>query len=70
MNHTSVSSSNLRSVGYDQGSSTLEIAFHNGGTYQYSGVPSSVYQSLIHASSKGTYFHDHIRDRYPTRKIG
>lgn len=69
MNHTSVSSSNLRSVGYDANSNTLEIAFHNGGTYQYSGVPSHVYQGLMTAGSKGSYFHDHIKDRYPTRKI-
>ncbi|WP_394854027.1 KTSC domain-containing protein [Citrobacter freundii] len=33
-----VSSSNLQSVGYDQATSTLEIAFHSGGIYQYSRV--------------------------------
>jgi hypothetical protein len=69
MNHTPVSSSNLSSVGYDEATKTLEITFHKGGTYQYSGVPASVYQSLIHANSVGSYFHDNIKDVYPTRKI-
>lgn len=30
MNRTPVSSSNLKSVGYDQSSNTLEIEFHGG----------------------------------------
>ena len=30
-----VSSSNIRSIGYDSMSSTLEIEFHSGGVYQY-----------------------------------
>jgi hypothetical protein len=63
-----VSSSDLNSVGYEN--STLEIAFNSGGVYQYSGVPASVYQGLMAASSQGTYFHAYIKDKYPTRKIG
>ncbi|EFF2588943.1 KTSC domain-containing protein [Escherichia coli] len=46
-----VSSSNLQSVGYDSATLTLEIAFHNGGIYQYSGVPSRIY--LILPSNSG-----------------
>lgn len=69
MNRTPVSSSNLRSVGYDSSTNTLEIEFNNGGIYQYSGVPYSVYQGLMAASSHGSYFHAHIRDSYPYRKI-
>lgn len=33
-----VSSSNIRSIGYDSKSNTLEIEFHSGGVYQYFGV--------------------------------
>ena len=69
MNHTSVSSSNLRSVGYDAASQTLEIAFHNGGVYQYLNVPESVYQALMKASSHGQYFHHNIRNTYPNRRV-
>ncbi|QIA51058.1 KTSC domain-containing protein [Pantoea agglomerans] len=70
MNHTPVSSSNLKSVGYDAPSGILEIAFHNGGIYQYTGVPANIYQGLLSAPSKGQYFHLHIKNVYPFRKIG
>ncbi len=39
MNRVAVQSSNVASVGYDASSSTLEVAFHGGGVYQYFGVP-------------------------------
>jgi hypothetical protein len=70
MNRQPVSSSNLRSVGYDRQSQILEIEFHSGGIYQYTSVPESIYTALMQAASKGSYFHDHIKDRYPTQKIG
>ncbi|MBE8596842.1 MULTISPECIES: KTSC domain-containing protein [unclassified Xenorhabdus] len=69
MNRVSVSSSNLHSVGYDQVTRTLEIAFHSGGIYQYDGVPANVHQGLISASSKGKYFHQYIKNVYPYRKV-
>jgi KTSC domain len=56
MNRISVSSSNLASVGYDQTTQMLEIEFLHGGIYQYSGVPSSVYDGLMTADSHGSYF--------------
>ncbi|WP_261284279.1 KTSC domain-containing protein [Serratia proteamaculans] len=65
-----VSSSNLSSVGYDAASNTLEIAFHNGGIYQYDAVPSSIHQGLLSAPSKGQYFHQHIKNVYSYRKVG
>lgn len=69
MNRTVVASSNLRSVGYDPSSMTLEVEFHDGGVYQYSSVPASVYAGLMGAGSKGSYLASHIKNRYPTRKI-
>ncbi|HCJ6423359.1 TPA: KTSC domain-containing protein [Enterobacter hormaechei subsp. xiangfangensis] len=66
-----VSSSNLQSVGYDPATSTLEIAFHGGGIYQYARVPASVHTALINAPSKGQYFDVHIKKAgYPYRKVG
>lgn len=47
----------------------LEIAFREGGIYQYHGVPHGVYEALMRAPSKGRYFHDHIKDRYHTVKV-
>jgi hypothetical protein len=59
----------MRSVGYDPASRTLEVEFHSRGVYQYSGVPENVYQELMRAASKGSYFHDHIKDRYPCKHM-
>ncbi|MFC7010063.1 KTSC domain-containing protein [Halalkalicoccus salilacus] len=64
MNRTPVSSSNLSSVGYNKNSRILEIEFNDGRVYQYSNVPTSIYEGLMAASSHGKYFHRHIRDVY------
>ncbi len=69
MNRQPVQSSNLRSVGYESDTNTLEIEFNSGGIYQYFGVPESVYSGLMSASSKGSYFHENIKDKYETRRI-
>ena len=69
MQRQSVSSSDLRSVGYDAETQVLEIEFHSGGIYQYSRVQESTWQRLLGAPSKGRYFHPYIKDRYPYRRI-
>jgi hypothetical protein len=43
----------------------LQIAFRTGRFYQYEGVPSGVFDALMAADSKGTYFNQNIRDRFP-----
>lgn len=70
MNRQPVSSSNLRSVGYDPRTHTLEIEFHSGGVYQYFGVPQSVYNGLMAASSHGSYFYHNIRNVYSYARVG
>lgn len=67
MNRQYVSSSDIRSVGYEN--SILEIEFHRGGIYQYSSVPLNVYQELMNAESHGQYFHRYIKNKYHTTKI-
>jgi hypothetical protein len=62
-----VNSSDLQSVGYENG--TLFIRFHSGGTYSYSGVPDSVYRDLLAAGSHGQYFQAFIKGHYPYAKI-
>tara|TARA_B100000965_G_scaffold215949_2_gene180601 strand:+ start:8188 stop:8400 length:213 start_codon:yes stop_codon:yes gene_type:complete len=69
MERTRVSSSNIRSIGYDAQNEVLEVEFVNGGIYQYFGVPKNIYERLMAASSKGRFLSTHIRDRYRTRKI-
>lgn len=67
MNRQAVSSSNIRSVGFEDG--TLEIEFNRGGIYQYYNVPEATYQSLITAQSVGKYFQAHIKDVFQFSKI-
>lgn len=70
MNRTPISSSNLRSVGHDQTTSTLEVGFNNGGVYQYFDVSASRYASLMSAYSKGGYFDTFIKRGYTYRRTG
>ena len=70
MERQPVSSSNLRSVGYDRDSSVLEIQFQTGSVYQYVGLPESVYRALLAAGSKGSFFNANIKGTFPYRQVG
>lgn len=63
-----VSSSDIASVGYENG--TLYIRFNSGGLYKYSDVPESAYHGLMSASSHGKYFHAYIKNSYSYLRIG
>ena len=69
MNRQHVSSSNIRSIGYDSVSQTLEIEFNSGGIYQYFNVSKSIYDALMLASSHGSFFSRHIKDKFGWTKI-
>jgi hypothetical protein len=43
----------------------LFVTFKTGTTYQYEGVPSSVYTDLVNADSKGKFFVENIRTNFP-----
>ena len=61
MNRTSVTSSNLRSVGYDPATQTLEVEFHSSGVYEDLNVPAYRHAGLLSAASKGEYFDAYIK---------
>ncbi|MGD0534496.1 MAG: KTSC domain-containing protein [Methanoregula sp.] len=69
MKRQSVKSCILRSVGYDDSMKNLEIEFHSGLVYQYSGVPSKVYTDLISSSAVGKYFSDKVRNRFRAKQM-
>jgi hypothetical protein len=69
MDRQPVVSSNIKSIGYDHISRTLEIEFHDGGIYQYFGVPETVFNGLMGVPSHGSYFHRYIKDKYRWAKI-
>ncbi|WP_317445396.1 KTSC domain-containing protein [Streptomyces collinus] len=68
MNRMPVTSSNIRSVGYDADSELLEIEFRSG-IYAYSSVPEEVYRGLMEASSHGRYFAQMIKNRFDFSRI-
>jgi hypothetical protein len=47
----------------------LVITFATGKTYQYFGVPQAVQRALLAAPSKGRFFNEQIRSRYPYRLL-
>jgi hypothetical protein len=65
----SVKSRILRSVGYDDSTKVLEIEFHTGLVYQYSGVPPKVYADLMHSDEIGKYFSEKVRPRFRTKQV-
>ena len=66
----SVASTNLQSVGYDQGTQTLEVQFVSGRVYQYYGVPENMHTLLMQARSKGQFFNTNIRNSFPFSRVG
>jgi KTSC domain len=64
-----VTSSNIRSVGYDSKSETLEIEFNNGTVYQYYNVPSPVFDELMMAPSVGKFFNSQIKNSFPYARV-
>jgi hypothetical protein len=68
MQRAFVESTTLRSAGHDPKSAVLELQFRNGALYRYFLVPQQVYRDLMGASSKGAYFNQNIRGRYPYQR--
>ncbi|MCB4863181.1 KTSC domain-containing protein [Sphingobium sp. PNB] len=62
-------SSNIASIRYDDETSTLEVTFLNGGTYQYFDVPEHVSKEFEQQESKGKYLASNIKGHYRYGKI-
>ena len=65
MRVTTVESTTLATVGYDEGPGLLQLEFRSRAIYRYFGVPAAVHEGLLGAPSKGSYFNRFIRGRYP-----
>jgi len=64
-----VTSSNVESIGYDADSSTLQVEFKNGSTYQYFDVHESIFTGLRDADSIGGYLAARIKGTYRYSKV-
>jgi KTSC domain len=67
VNRQDVSSSNLKSVGWED--NVLEVEFLDGGLYQYFDVPEAVYLGLMQAESAGKYFWANVRGAYRYARV-
>ena len=58
------SSSAMSAVGYDAQTRRMKITFFRGHSYDFCGVSQQVFDSLLRASSKGSYYNDFIKYCY------
>jgi hypothetical protein len=65
MNVTAVESTTLATVAYDEVRELLQLEFRSLAICQYLGVPAAVHEGLLRAPSKGSYFNQVIRERFP-----
>ena len=56
MNRDPVTSTSLKSIGYDPNNNVLEVEFIKGSVYEYSGVSQDTYDSIMTADSIGSAF--------------
>ena len=57
----SVNSSNIKMMGHDKATNTLEVLFYSGKSYQYQPVTEDAYHTMLKADSIGSYFSKNIR---------
>ena len=64
MKRLPVTSSGIRSVGYDDDAGHMEVEFHNGRLYRYHQFPKRLHSKFLNARSIGDFFHVEIRPFY------
>ena len=69
MRREPVSSTSIAALGYNADAEALEVEFVTGRVYRYRGVDEETYAAFISASSKGTFFNEHIKDAYPFERL-
>jgi KTSC domain len=69
MDRKKVSSSSIRSVGYDERSRMLEVEFSDGRINQYSGVSAEVHRRLMCAPSIISYFRDNVEESFTAKRV-
>jgi hypothetical protein len=73
VNRLQVESSNIRSIAYDDASSTLDVEFNNGGCYQYFDVPRPVYNEMVAVAasgeSVGKYLNSQVKGTYRYARV-
>lgn len=69
MERKKVSSSHVRTIGYDAREQILEIEYFSGNVIQYSRVSSEIYRRLMASTTMKSYIEDNIQDNYTEKRI-
>ena len=69
MDRKKVSSSSIRSIGYDERNRVLEVEFSDGRVNQYSGVSAEVHRRLMSAPSIVSYFRDNVEEAFTAKRL-
>ncbi len=69
MERKRISSSKIRSVGYDPKAQVLEIEFSDGKVLSYRGVSPEVHRALMASPSPVSFFEDRIDESYPSQRL-
>ncbi len=69
MERRKVSSSRIRSVGYDERARILEVEHGDGSVYQYTGVSQEMHRKLMAAPSIVSFYQDRIEEDFSRKRI-
>lgn len=69
MDRAAVTSSMVRSVGYDEGAQTLEVEFNSGLVYQYYNVPAVIHEQLLASDSMGKFINFQVKPHFPCSRV-
>lgn len=69
MTRKPVQSSSVKSIGYDQRKSLLEVEFHNGSVHQYHDVGVGKWRRLNDGGSVGSYINKHIIGQHRSHPV-
>ncbi len=64
-----VESAAISDIRYEDDRQKLFVRFADGGEYVYVGVPGELHRSFVEAESRGRFFADQIRDRFPYNRL-
>lgn len=67
---TPIKSSNIKAVGYDPATLTMQVEFHGSEEpYLIENVPAALHGQMLKAPSPGGFYHSFIKNRFPTKKM-
>lgn len=69
MERKNVSSSSIRSIGFDERNRVLEVEFSDGRINQYSGVSAEIHRRLMSAPSIISFFRDNVEESFTAKRV-